>query len=579
MNVLPFSEIFMKSVSGLPSIGEKDSLEIDSVKSNFAEILKEIISENNNFNDIFSHIGKEEQITEKTLGILTLQVMWQLMNKEGMEASGLEQQKINDNLTFIIKVPDDTLKKEEILVIKKAATDLIKMILEAFPELKNQITKDDINIDHLDDINLTDGDDPEHRKASPKEPIESVATGRPVKTSPDHRGLDVEAIRLNNIDHSIFSLTANKDKIEPVPIKIENTTIPMDTPHTDDPEHRKASPKEPIEPLTTEYMVMAPLNTDNTGQDIFLSPVIMAGHYNIEVIITKGDSNETETGQSLIGYSDIEMDGWKENVGIKDAFYMNKAKETNLADTPSGFTEKLNIEDSFVADRITRQDQGLYAGFQHNGLRKTIDHVDRGLEEKIQDISIFSGQDSNTAHAIKKQGEVTYYDEGILNQAKEKLDSENEIKHKTDSLFVLDNGADKGIVRQKSEEVQINRFSDMVQKIENIVEQYSTSKKNVDMLIRFKIDDGEILQFGLKNNGEDILIQIKSTNLEITNMFNDHKDAIIKSLEEKNIFANIFVNPDGARNQEKRQNRQGDGGYRKAEKTVDNFPDILKAQV
>ncbi|HOV91243.1 MAG TPA: hypothetical protein PKW07_11105 [Syntrophorhabdaceae bacterium] len=548
MNILPFSDILMTSVSGAPSIGEKNSLEIENVKSGFAEILNKIVSGNNNLGDILSHEGKEGQITEKTLGILALQVMWQLMNKEGMEVLNPEQQQINDNLSFVIKDPNDNLNKEEIENIKKAAAELIRIMLETFSRLKDRLVKDNINIDPL----------------------------------VEQSSLAAENVRFNDIDtpeSSMFALLTNNNKRESVPIEIDTTAFPIEAPHTDDPEPKKASHRDTVEQTTTGHENKAGFNPNDLGTGVFVPQVHMAVPYNIEVIITKGNSEEAESNGGLMDYGDVEADGWKNDVRIREIAYGNKTKETSFSVPASKFTENLDGDDPIISERIIRQGETLYARFQHNELRKIVDHNNGTLEEKIQDMRIFSRQDTITTQVIKRQEDTSYFDKDILDLTKEKLNSENEIKDKTDRHIVLDSVADKGIVRQKNEDVQANRFPEMMQKIENIVEQYSAGKKNIDMLIRFKIDDGEILQLGLKNKGEDILIQIKSTNMEIANMFNEHKEAIIKSLEEKNIFANIFVNPDGARNQEKRQHRQGHRGYKSnGGKTVDNFSDILKAQ-
>jgi len=62
-------------------------------------------------------------------------------------------------------------------------------------------------------------------------------------------------------------------------------------------------------------------------------------------------------------------------------------------------------------------------------------------------------------------------------------------------------------------------------------------------------------------------------------MFTNQRDMIIKSLEEKNIFASIFINPDGANNQEKREERHRSSRYRPGKTPADGFSEILEAQV
>ena len=118
----------------------------------------------------------------------------------------------------------------------------------------------------------------------------------------------------------------------------------------------------------------------------------------------------------------------------------------------------------------------------------------------------------------------------------------------------------------------------MTDRIEKIVEQYSNRGPQMDMVVRLKLDDKETLLIGLKHEGQKIIVDVKASNDGLVNLIQTHKDDIARHLEGKNIFTNIFVQPDGERNTSKQHDRENKKGERKQE-TRASFINILEATV
>lgn len=120
-------------------------------------------------------------------------------------------------------------------------------------------------------------------------------------------------------------------------------------------------------------------------------------------------------------------------------------------------------------------------------------------------------------------------------------------------------------------------MSVMTDRIERMVEQYSDKGTSMDMIVRLKIDDRETLLVGLKNEGQKVMVDVKTTNGGVINILQTQKDVIARNLEEKNVFANIFIDPDGNGSFERRESRREN---RKDTKDADKrnaFIDALEA--
>jgi hypothetical protein len=113
-------------------------------------------------------------------------------------------------------------------------------------------------------------------------------------------------------------------------------------------------------------------------------------------------------------------------------------------------------------------------------------------------------------------------------------------------------------------------------RIEKIVEQFSGRNSQMDMVVRLKLDDTETLLVGLRHEGQKVIVDVKASNDGLVNLLQAHKDDIARHLEDKNIFTNIFVQPDGERNFE-RQNQREDKKEDSKQEANTSFVNILEA--
>jgi len=113
-------------------------------------------------------------------------------------------------------------------------------------------------------------------------------------------------------------------------------------------------------------------------------------------------------------------------------------------------------------------------------------------------------------------------------------------------------------------------------RIEKIVEQFSVKGSQMDMVVRLKLDDTETLLVGLKHEGQKVIVDVKASNDSLANLVQSHKDDIARHLEDKNIFTNIFVQPDGEKNFQ-RQNRKDQNKEDTKHEASTSFVGILEA--
>jgi hypothetical protein len=116
----------------------------------------------------------------------------------------------------------------------------------------------------------------------------------------------------------------------------------------------------------------------------------------------------------------------------------------------------------------------------------------------------------------------------------------------------------------------------MTDKIEKIVEQFSAKGSNMDMILRLKIDDRETLLVGLKNEGQKVMVDVKSTNEGVMNILQTQKDVISRNLEEKHVYTNIHLDPDGNGSFERRESRQEER-RKEQDSSKTNFIEFLEA--
>jgi len=118
--------------------------------------------------------------------------------------------------------------------------------------------------------------------------------------------------------------------------------------------------------------------------------------------------------------------------------------------------------------------------------------------------------------------------------------------------------------------------SAMIDRISKIAEQYAAKGTSMDMIVRLKINDSDTMLVGLRNEGQRVMVDVKTTNGELINMLQTNKYDIMRNLEGKNVYTNIFVDPDGGSNYEQRDERKEDqrGAGKRGKK---DFADFLEA--
>ncbi|HQH42289.1 MAG TPA: hypothetical protein PLJ17_00715, partial [Syntrophorhabdaceae bacterium] len=310
------------------------------------------------------------------------------------------------------------------------------------------------------------------------------------------------------------------------------------------------------------------------------------GTYKVEVTIINNNLKETGQEENNHIWRGPEVVAENRTVGaqIRDIFYVTNTKEVTKEVAPHhpafDIIEKGQVDQGIIKDIISINESPSKTKTVSHTYHSDRDISQTELDERIKEVRIsigtdamgssFNGRDENMPHIMeeKEMAKIVH----------EKTGTKDKPSDTAGDRIAFNDALDKNVLHIK-DDIQGQIRPVAAQKIEEIVERYSEVKKSGDMLIRFKIDNGEILELNLKNNGENILIQIKSTNSELISMFTNQRDMIIKSLEEKNIFASIFINPDGANNQEKQEEKQRNSRYRPGKIPTDGFSEILEAQV
>jgi len=254
----------------------------------------------------------------------------------------------------------------------------------------------------------------------------------------------------------------------------------------------------------------------------------------------------------------------------KNAIFLRASLENEgKANHDSSKSNKLG--DNKGIDGLFETDEKL----AHNAVKQNF-ATEQGLGEKNRDKA------EDEAHAL------------ILNAAKkykEHVSEANEIKTISDNEIVKvspQNTTDEipqgdsfksNILQVKDNNMTFEKgsFTSFVSdRIEKIVEQFSSRGSQMDMVVRLKLDDKETLLVGLKQEGQKVIVEVKASNDGLVNLIQAHKDDIARHLEDKNIFTSIFVQPDGEKNSERQNQRENKKEDRKQEAGT-SFINILEA--
>ena len=116
----------------------------------------------------------------------------------------------------------------------------------------------------------------------------------------------------------------------------------------------------------------------------------------------------------------------------------------------------------------------------------------------------------------------------------------------------------------------------MTDRIEKIVEQYANKNVSMDMVVRLKIDEKETLLVGLKEQGQRVIVEVKTTNESMGNFLQSQKEEIARQLEGKNVYANIYVDVQNE-NREKREQRDNQRRNDPIEQEKQDFGGFIEA--
>ncbi|MCX5815041.1 MAG: hypothetical protein NTX75_02205 [Proteobacteria bacterium] len=139
--------------------------------------------------------------------------------------------------------------------------------------------------------------------------------------------------------------------------------------------------------------------------------------------------------------------------------------------------------------------------------------------------------------------------------------------------------ADQSPEAKGTQTVEKGSFASMItDRIEKIIGQNQVRNTPMDMVMRMNINEKESLLIGLKREGQQIFVEIKTGSSSIMNLLQANKEVIIRNLEMKNVNANIFVNPDSDGGFERRENRRENRRGAANGKAQNNFFELLETQ-
>jgi hypothetical protein len=204
--------------------------------------------------------------------------------------------------------------------------------------------------------------------------------------------------------------------------------------------------------------------------------------------------------------------------------------------------------------------------------------AERGLDEGGGEKSGANAQ-TLILNAAKK------YKEHVTEEGDIKANTDSEVTSvsslKTNSDIPLTDSFRSNVFQVKDNNMTFEKgsFTSFVtDRIEKIVEQFSSKGSQMDMVVRLKLDDKETLLVGLRHEGQKVVVDVKTSNDSLANLLQAHKDEIARNLEDKNIFTSIYVQPDGEKNFQ-RQNQKEQYKEDREQEADTSFVSIMEATV
>ncbi|MCX7965497.1 MAG: hypothetical protein N2596_02580 [Syntrophorhabdaceae bacterium] len=350
-------------------------------------------------------------------------------------------------------------------------------------------------------------------------------------------------------------------------------------------------------------VISNPMNLDNEGKEENMETPHNIEYvlFNSQLNLTVDQKNPTEAQSD----KDIKNKTVEVNFSIPTSIMgilnpmnlHNEGKEENM-EKPHNieyvlFHNKIDITDKYeetvedntftkiLTDHIS-EDLSTNKGMIYNEKEYDIKPVEMKTflmpEEKGVKISVknFAVEHKSETKNIIYEVIIKTTETDKLNEDMDKKDFE-QVRFTTEMLNVQDGNIYKA-PHAKQNEISMRPDLVLVEKIEKITEHFLQDKKIADMIIKFKIDEKDIIHIALKREGASISVNVKTTSLEVVNLLNAQKEAIIKGLEDKNITTSISIYPDGKNGKEKGQySEDGRRQYRKRN-NKDEFYEVLMTQ-
>jgi hypothetical protein len=274
---------------------------------------------------------------------------------------------------------------------------------------------------------------------------------------------------------------------------------------------------------------------------------------------------------------------------LSPEWFISKETQSNVADINIS-KEKVSAE-CFVHEMLNKE-SNVYSVLSGNAKQRYLDNIDNDMCSNIEifpanftgvikhegsskrEVSFTGYQQTGSDYEnvqTPKDGMQSFFvqsyrksDESIITQTKEVINLQNKdlkILFKENDYPLLTNQEhfENAIAQEVQDNKGLNEAqfkSHMTEKIEKVIEQYSSNGTSADMVVRLKINDKDTVLVGLKNDGQKIMVDVKTTSEGVMNILQNQKDSIIRNLEEKNIYTNIFVDPDGNGSFERRETKR-----------------------
>ena len=108
-----------------------------------------------------------------------------------------------------------------------------------------------------------------------------------------------------------------------------------------------------------------------------------------------------------------------------------------------------------------------------------------------------------------------------------------------------------------------------VERFQKIIEQFGSTNGQHDLTVKLDMGKEGSVVLGLKDLGPSVTVEVRASDQGIVNLLQSQKDSIIKSLEGKDVHANIFIDPNASGTPDKR-----DRGETGKQRTFQSTPQV-----